>query len=53
VNETLLKESKWGGELAGKERGKCIEEGHDLTENISNRQKNKRCVCGAHVKVNP
>lgn len=52
VNETLMKECKWGGELAGKERGKCSEEGHDLKENISHRQKNKRCVCGADVKVN-
>lgn len=28
--ETLLMESKWEGELAGMERGKCSEEGHDL-----------------------
>lgn len=42
VNETLMKECKWGGELAGKERGKCSEEGHDLKENISDRQKKQK-----------
>ncbi len=47
--ETLLKERKWGGKLAGTERGKCSAEGHDLKENIRDRQKNKRCVCGADV----
>ncbi len=42
--ETLLIESKWGGELAGTERGKCREEGYDLKENIRDRQKKQKEV---------
>lgn len=43
--EALLKESKWGGELARTERGKCSEEGQDFErEHQGQAEKQKMCL---------